>query len=116
VVGAVGRLGGQAGSVAGGDANLDGGVNAADAALLANDLGYVATKPPVVVGAQGLTHVDLSFTLDLALYATDPQGLPLYFRVVSAQNGQAALAPDGHTVTFVPSAGYHGPASFQFVA
>src|SRR5262249_56087865 len=79
-------------------------------------VGFGVSKAAVVVGGQGLTQVELSFTLDLALYATDPQGLPLYFRVVSAQNGQAALAPDGHTVTFVPSAGYHGPASFQFVA
>ena len=35
---------------------------------------------------------------------------------MSAQNGTATLGVDGQTVTFLPSPGYTGPASFQFQA
>ena len=100
----------------GADANLDGTINAADMQLLAADLGYAANHAPVVTAGQALTHQDLAVTVDLTTLATDPEDDPIYYRIVSAQDGTATLNPDGHTVTFVPTAGYTGPASFQFQA
>src|SRR5262249_55196223 len=51
-----------------------------------------------------------------AAQATDPQGDPLFFRIVGADDGTATLNPDGHTVTFVPAAGFTGTADFRFEA
>ena len=36
--------------------------------------------------------------------------------MVAAQNGTAVLDSDGHTVTFIPAAGYFGPATFEYQA
>src|SRR5207244_526138 len=113
---ALGSSTGQPAFVVGADANLDGTVDSTDAALLASDLGYVANKAPVVVPAQAMTHQDLAVSIDLNNFATDPQSNPLYFRILSALHGNAALAPDGHTVNFTPELGYTGAASFQFIA
>jgi YD repeat-containing protein len=113
---ALGTSVGQAGYVIGADANLDGTINATDLQLLAADLGYQANHAPIVTAGQLLTHQDLAVTVDLATLATDPEDDPIYYRVVSAQNGTATLNADAHSVTFTPAAGYTGPASFQFQA
>jgi hypothetical protein len=83
---------------------------------LADDLGFVASQPPVVSPGQATTHQDLAVTVDLNSFTTDADGNPVYYRIVSAQNGTATLNPDGHTVTFLPAVGYTGPASFEFQA
>lgn len=45
----------------------------------------------------------------------DPNGFPLRVSSVGdATHGTATLSADGTTVTFVPEAGYHGPASFSY--
>ena len=112
----LGSVAGQPTYLLGADANRDGVINSTDAALLSANLGFAANKPPVLTAGQVLTHQDLSISVDLSKFATDPQDEPLYYRLVGAQHGQASLAPDGHTVVFVPAAGYSGPASFQFLA
>ena len=40
----------------------------------------------------------------------------LHFSRIKAQNGTARLLADGHTVLFMPKAGYTGSAGFTFVA
>ncbi|MGA2068563.1 MAG: CARDB domain-containing protein, partial [Thermoguttaceae bacterium] len=113
---ALGSSAGQANYLIGADANRDGVVDAADMQLLAADLGFQASPPPVAAAGQALTHESVPIVVDLAPLATDPEGDPLYFRVIAAQDGTATLDTDGHTVTFVPAAGYSGPASFQYAA
>jgi YD repeat-containing protein len=98
------------------DANLDGLVDAEDMQLLASNLGFTPNGPPVLAAGTAMTHVDVPVMVDLMPLAADPEGDAVYFRVVAAQNGTAALATDGHTVIFTPAAGYGGPASFQFQA
>ncbi|MGA2035933.1 MAG: putative Ig domain-containing protein, partial [Thermoguttaceae bacterium] len=113
---ALGSSAGQPGYLAGADANRDGVVGASDMQLLASDLGFTPNLPPVVTAGQALTHESVPVAVDLAPLATDPEGDPIYFRVIAAQDGTATLGTDGHTVTFVPAAGYAGPASFQYAA
>jgi len=56
-------------------------------------------------------------TIDLAEVATDPDGDSVFYRIVSALNGTARLAPDGRSVTFMPAPGYTGDdASLEIVA
>ncbi len=93
-----------------------GSVTATDAQLLASDLGFTAAQPPAVTDGQTMTHQNLPVTVDLITLASDAEGNPIYFRILSAENGTATLGIDGHTVTFVPATGYTGPASFQFAA
>ena len=113
---ALGTASGQPGYVTGADANRDGVINSTDAALLAADLGFQATRPPTVTPAQATTHLNLAVSINLSPYASDPQGLPTYFRILNALDGQATLQADGHTVVFTPAAGYTGSATFQFQA
>ncbi len=116
LAGALGTSVGQPGYLAAADANQDGVINATDMQLLSSDLGFQENLPPVSTAGQATTHIDLAVTVDLATLATDPEGNPIYFRVLNPEDGTATLSPDGHTVTFVPAPGYTGPASFQYVA
>ena len=113
---ALGSSVGQAGYKVGADANRDGVVNAADAQLLGSNYGFLAAPPPVVADKEILTHIDLSLSFDLNTIASDPEGDPLFYKLVASLNGAATLNPDGHTVTFVPGAGFSGQADFQFQA
>jgi RHS repeat-associated protein len=112
----IGTSAGQAGYVAAADANRDGVVDAADVQLVAANLGFQDTRPPLVTPGTVLTHVSLPVRFDLGPQAIDPQGYPVFFRVVSADDGTATLNPDGHTVTFVPAASFTGTAGFRFQA
>ena len=78
---------GQPGYLAGADANQDGVINATDEQLLRSDLGFLANPPPMSTAGQALTHQDLAVTVDLATLATDPEGDPIYFRVLNPQDG-----------------------------
>jgi DNA/RNA endonuclease G (NUC1) len=100
----------------GADADGDGVLSASDTQLLALNFGFPANRPPVLTAGQALTHVNLPLRFDLADLARDPDGDPVFFRVIAAEHGQAAMTGDGRGVPFVPEAGYSGPASFQFLA
>ncbi len=113
---ALGTSAGQPGYVAAANFDQSGVIDATDEALLAADLGFAASKPPTVNPVQATTHQDLAVTINLSQYASDPQGNPLYFKIVGAQNGTATLGIDGQTATFLPAPGYTGPAQFQFLA
>ena len=112
----VGTSAGQPGYTLAADANRDGVINAADVQLVAANYGFRTTQPPLAAAGTVLTHIGLPVQFDLTPQATDPQGNPLFFTIVGAVNGMATLNPDGHTVTFVPTAGFTGTASFQFRA
>ncbi len=112
----VGTTAGQPGYLLAADANRDGVIDAADVQLVAANYGFRATQPPVVQAATVITHVNLPVQFDLAPQATDPQGDALFFHLLGADDGTATIDPDGHTVTFVPAAGFTGTADFQFQA
>jgi YD repeat-containing protein len=112
----IGTSAGQPGYVADVDANRDGVIDAADVQLVAANLGFLETRPPLLQPGTVLTHAGLAVQFDLAPQATDPQGEPIFFRLVGADDGTATVNPDGHTVTFVPGAGFAGTADFRFVA
>ena len=114
LAGALGSSVGQPNFLAGADFTQSGTINATDAHLLASDLGFAFSQPPVVTDGQATTHQDLAVAVDLGPLATSAEGNTLYYRIVSAQDGTATLGVDGQTVTFLPSPGYTGPASFQF--
>ena len=112
----IGITAGQPGYTAAADGNDDGLIDAADVQLVAANYGFQATQPPAVQAGNVMTHAGLPVQFDLAPLATDPQGDPLFFRIVGADGGTATLNPDGHTVTFVPAPGFTGAADFQFEA
>ncbi len=112
----IGTNAGQPGYLAAADGNDDGTIGAADVQLIAANYGFSPTKPPLAQAATVLTHSGLPVPFDLAPLATDPQGDPLFFRIIGSSGGVATLNPDGHTVTFVPAAGFTGAASFQYLA
>ncbi len=116
VAGLIGTTVGQPGYTIAADANDDGVIDAADVQLVAANYGFEATQPPVAEAGTTLTHAGLPVQFDLAPQATDPQGDALYFHITGATGGTATLNPDGHTVTFVPAAGFTGTGGFQFVA
>jgi len=112
----VGTSVGQPGYSLAADANRDGVIDAADVQLVAANYGFRATQPPVVQAGAVMTHAGLPVQFNLAPQATDPQGQPVFFTIVGADDGTATLNPDGHTVTFIPAAGFTGTADFQFEA
>ncbi|HEX4608629.1 MAG TPA: tandem-95 repeat protein, partial [Urbifossiella sp.] len=116
VAGLLGTAAGQPGYSAAADADRDGTISASDVQLLAANYGFLPTRPPAAQPGQALTHTGLPVKIDLAPLAADPQGEHLFFRVTGATNGTATLDPDGHTVTFVPAAGFTGAAQFEYQA
>ena len=110
VAGLLGTLSGQPSYIAADDGNENGAIDAADVQLIAANYGFHATRPPVVQAATTLTHAGLAAQFDLAPLATDPQGDPVFFRIVGASGGTATLNPDGHTARFVPANGFTGSA------
>ncbi len=116
IAGLLGTASGHAGYIASADANDDGVIDAADVQLVAANYGFQPASPPVVQPATVMTHVGLPVPFDLNPQAADPQGLPVFFRIVGSTGGAAVLDPDGHTVTFTPAAGFSGTASFVFRA
>ena len=106
------------GLLAGADVTGDGMVTAADAQLVAANFGFRANLSPAVAAnlPLGKTHVDLQMLVDLAQVATDPDGDRLFYRVVAASGGTAALTADGRGIVFTPAAGYSGAASVSIAA
>ncbi len=72
--------------------------------------------PAVVLGLATSVLWGTSVDVDLRSRVVDVEthDTNLFFSVGPAANGTVVLLPDGHTARFTPSAGYHGPASFQF--
>jgi hypothetical protein len=84
------------------------------------DVVYTKTLLPPVANADGgfIVNEDGSITIAAsALLAndTDPNGLPLWIAAVgNASNGTVSYDSNAQSVTFVPTAGYTGTASFTY--
>ena len=46
----------------------------------------------------------------------DAEHDPVFYRITGATHGTARIASDGRSVSFTPTTGYFGPASFSIVA
>ncbi len=88
--------------------------------VLDSNLGVVSitvnsvNDPPVAAGASATLLEDTPKTLELA--ATDVDGDPLTYSIVSGPTHGTLGAVSGNTVTYTPSADYNGPDSFTFKA
>ncbi|MCU0915393.1 MAG: tandem-95 repeat protein [Planctomycetes bacterium] len=108
--------------LAGGDSlyDIDGDavVNDTDVQILIANYGFVRNGGPELLAQSQplLTHVDLRTTLALNTLASDPDGDAVFFRIIGATHGTAALSADGMSLVFMPDAGYTGPATVQVVA
>jgi hypothetical protein len=98
------------------DLNRDGSINSIDAQILNSNLGFVANQAPVVTPQTVKTHVDLQTRIALDKLATDPEGDPLFYRLINPVNGSLSFSPDGTFAQFLPTVGYSGAASFQVIA
>ena len=80
-------------------ADLDGSglIDAADTRLLMQNYGFIANLEPCIQLPlpSPVTHLDLSLAIDLSSVALDPDGDPVWYRVVAAGHGQAMLDPAG---------------------
>ena len=126
---------------AAGDLDVNGVIDGADSALVstgqaqydidgdgANDL----TDTQVVIANYGflrngapqlnpallpvLTHVDLGVGINLAQVASDPDGDAVYYRIVAANHGTAALSASGQSLMFMPESGFSGLAEVMLIA
>ncbi len=116
LLGSLGARVGDANYNRGYDLNWDGKINATDAQILNSNLGFVANRAPVVTPQTLKTHVDLQTRVVLDQLATDPEGDPLFYRLVNPVNGTVSFSPDGEMAQFLPTVGYSGTASFQVMA
>ena len=82
---AIGSSVGQPNYLANADFTESGTINANDTQLLSSDLGFTAAQPPIVTNGQAMTHQNLAVNVDLRTLASDAEGNPIYFRVVSAR-------------------------------
>ncbi|GAN76151.1 DUF4082 domain-containing protein [Acidisphaera rubrifaciens] len=87
--------------------------------ITATDSLTVTAPPPVVANVTGLTTPEgTAETIPAATLLagdTDPRGLPLSITGVSnPSGGTVSYNASAQTVTFTPTAGYAGPASFTF--
>ncbi len=124
-----------------GDLNLDGGVNGADSALmelagagtditgdgvtdradrqvLYANFGVVMNVGPQLATTMPdvFTHEELRISVDLSQVATDPDGDPVFYRIISSNHGTTTLSADGRYAIFTPDDGYTGLADFQVSA
>ena len=113
---ALGSSIGQPGYVLGADAERTGTVTAQDYLILESNFGFTADQPPVATNTTISTREGVPVTIDLSTLAGDPQGDLIGYTLSDPQNGTISLALDGHTATFIPAAGYSGPAQFSFTA
>ena len=87
--------------------------NIATPASIIGQVEIVGNSPPVAQN-QSVTMSEDS-QLDIILIATDPEGDPLTYTIVTQPtNGTAVLT--GNTVDYTPDANYNGPDSFTFKA
>ncbi|MBM3522927.1 MAG: tandem-95 repeat protein, partial [Alphaproteobacteria bacterium] len=102
----------------GSDVTGDGTTDALDRQVLFANYGFLVNKGPQIALSlpSVLTHTDLPVFVNLAAIATDPNGDAVYYRVVGAENGTAALTPDGRSIMFTPTTGFSGLGRFEVVA
>ena len=94
------------------DLNGDGIADALDGQLLLANYGWQANRAPVVDTLPTVkTHTDLQTSVKLASVAKDNEGDAIYWRVLSARNGQARLSSDGSSILFTPEQGFSGQAT-----
>ncbi len=98
------------------DANRDGAINQTDVQILGGNVGFAANRPPVITPGSVKTHADRQVPVNLASLAADAEGDPVFFRVISVQNGSTRLGQDGQALLFLPALGFTGTAGFQLVA
>ena len=78
--------------------------------------------PPVLVslwyhdGTVSLFLMCAAILLTLGGAITDPNGDPLFYRIVATTHGTATLTTDGQSARFVPTPGHSGIATLSVVA
>jgi hypothetical protein len=89
--------------------------SAADAMTKAAD-GYTLLEHYVnwLAAPHGTSTAGTAVDIDLAAYAAGFASVTPTYSVAGAQNGTVTLQPDNHTARFLPTAGFHGLASFSF--
>ncbi|MBK7952691.1 MAG: hypothetical protein IPK02_01265 [Candidatus Accumulibacter sp.] len=103
------------------DLNGDGTSNALDRQILFANTGFRANRAPIATPLPALlpalvTHTDLSATTRLSAIAEDPEGDPVFWRILDTTHGNARLGADGQTLFFAPETGYAGAASITLQA
>ncbi|MDH5639643.1 MAG: putative Ig domain-containing protein, partial [Nitrospira sp.] len=109
------------------DANQDGVLNSADLHLYRQNLGFIPNQAPTATNATAKTHQDLELLFPVTVsnsalstqssaLLSDPENDPIVYRITGAMNGTARIASNGTSVSFTPTTGYSGPASFSIVA
>ena len=94
--------------------------NPQDPSLAVKDAVQVELLPPntapVATNAFVTVAPGASIDVDLWTLASDSETsvTSLWFAVSGVTNGTAVLLADGHTVRFIPAAGYSGPATFSY--
>ncbi|MFT5517161.1 MAG: VCBS repeat-containing protein, partial [Rhodothermales bacterium] len=74
----------------------------------------VTNQAPTATDVSTATATATAVTVTLA--ATDPEGLPLTYSIVSTPSNGTLSAVTGATVIYTPSAGFSGPDTFTFKA
>jgi hypothetical protein len=87
--------------------------DALDSAVMLQAGSFKANNPPVA--EDGSFTTDSDTPVDITLHATDPDGDPLTFAIVS-QPSHGTLDGAGDTGTYTPEPGFVGTDSFTFVA
>ena len=118
VAASIGLSEGDAGYDPRADVDGSGTIEIDDRFLLLRNSGFVANAAPVEDPAfsSQMTHQDLALQFALTSAVIDPDGDPVNYRLLGAQNGSVTLSPDGTEVTFVPDPGFTGAAAVELVA
>ena len=95
-------------------ADLDGNgrIDRNDALILVHNYGFFANQAPEPISSQltRMTYTDLELRVALDSLLRDPDGDPLLVEILQVEQGQAWLSADGRRLSFLPAAGYAGPA------
>lgn len=98
------------------DIDGDSDADARDRALLLANFGLMPNTAPTITLGDQKTYEDLTVEIPLLDAATDAEGDPIFFEVLGATGGVAALTPDGLAIRFTPEAGRITPATIQLAA
>ncbi len=100
------------------DVDGDGDTDRNDRQVMYANFGMRMNLGPQIAATMPLvfTHEGLPIRVDLATVAADPDGDIVFYRVLSAAHGSAALSADGRAVIFTPDAGFTGAAAFEIMA
>jgi hypothetical protein len=101
------------------DINGDGLINATDRQILYANYGFAAALAPQAIPQSApliTTHENLSGSASLASVAQDFAGNPIFWTILGATNGTAAISVDGKSLNFTPATGYSGAATVTLQA